>query len=81
MAEGVDKSLVMALPKKGNLKRCQNYHAISLISHPNKIMLRVILNRLNANAEELLAGEKTKIRIFATSRLQSRPEHGRTDRQ
>ena len=50
--------LVMPLPKKGNLKRCQNYRTISLICHPSKIMLRVILNRLKAKAEELLAEEQ-----------------------
>ena len=50
--------LVMPLPKKGNLKRCQNYRTISLICHPSKIMLRVILNRLKAEAEELLAEEQ-----------------------
>ena len=39
------QSLAIPLPKKGNLKQCQNYRTISLISHPSKIMLRVILNQ------------------------------------
>ena len=43
MAKGVDTVLVIPLPKKGNLKQCQNYRTISLISHPSKIMLRLIL--------------------------------------
>ena len=30
------QSLVITLPKKGNLQQCQNYHTISLISHPSK---------------------------------------------
>ena len=55
MAEGVDTVLDIPSPKKGNLKQCQNYRAISLISHPNKIMLRIILNRLKAKAEKLLS--------------------------
>ena len=33
-------SLVITLPKKGNLQQCQNYRTISLISHPNKVMLK-----------------------------------------
>ena len=42
--EGVDTILVIHLPKKDNLKQCQNYHIVSLISHSSKIMLRVILS-------------------------------------
>ena len=57
MAEEWTQLLVIPLPKKGNVKQCQNYCTISLISHPSKIMLRVILNRLKAKAEELLAEE------------------------
>ena len=41
------QSLVITLPKKGNLQQCQNYQTISLISHPSKVMLKIILNRLN----------------------------------
>ena len=38
------QSLVITLPKKGNLQLCQNYRTISLISHPSKVMLKIILN-------------------------------------
>ena len=48
--------------KKGNLKQCQNYRAISLISYPSKAMLRVILSRRRAKAEELLAEEQAGFR-------------------
>ncbi|GFR59845.1 endonuclease-reverse transcriptase [Elysia marginata] len=47
-------SLVITLPKKGNLKLCQNYHTISLISHPSKVMLKVVLNRLKPNIRILM---------------------------
>ena len=40
------QSLVTTLPKKGNLQQCQNYRTISLISHPSKVMLMIILNSL-----------------------------------
>ena len=40
------QSLIITLPKKGNLQLCQNYRTISLISHLSKAMLKVILNRL-----------------------------------
>ena len=40
------QSLVITFPKKGNFQLCQNYRTISLISHPSKVMLTIILNRL-----------------------------------
>ena len=49
------QSLVITLPKKGNLQQCQNYQTISLISHPSKAMLKIILNRLKAQAEKIIA--------------------------
>ena len=65
-------SLVITLPKKGNLQLCQNYRTISLISHPNKAMLRILLNRLKPQAEEIIkekqaglrAGRSTTEQIF-----------------
>ena len=56
------QSLVLPLPKKGNLRLCQNYRTISLISHPSKILLRIILNRLKTAAEQLLAEEQAGFR-------------------
>ena len=52
------QSLIITLPKKGNLKLCQNYRTISLICHSSKAMLR-ILNRLKPQAEEEQAGYRT----------------------
>ena len=40
------QSLVITLPKKGNLQQCQNYPMIGLISYPSKVMLKIMLNRL-----------------------------------
>ena len=33
-------------PKKGNAKECSNYHTIALISHANKVMLKILQARL-----------------------------------
>ena len=52
---GVDIIACHTFTKEINLKQCQNYCTMSLINHPSKIMLRVILNRLKAKVEELLA--------------------------
>ena len=54
--------LVIRLPKKGNLQLCQNYRTISLISHPSKVMLKIILNRLQPQAEEIIAEEQAGFR-------------------
>ena len=55
-------SLVMTLPKKGNLQLCQNYRTISLISPPSKVMLKIILNRLQPQAKEIIAEEQAGFR-------------------
>ena len=56
------QSLAIPLPKKGNLRQCQNYRTISLISHPSKVMLHIILSSLKAKAEELLGEEQAGFR-------------------
>ena len=56
------QSLVIILPKKGNLQLCQNYRTISLLSHPSKVMLELILNRLQPQAEEIIAEEQAGFR-------------------
>ena len=56
------QSLVITLPKKGNLLQCQNYRTISLISHANKVMLKILLNRLTPQAEMIIAEEQAGFR-------------------
>ena len=65
------QSLIITLPKKGNLHLCQNYRTISLISHPRKGMQRILLNRPKPQAEEIIkeqagfrAGRSTTEQIF-----------------
>ena len=55
-------SLIITLPKKGNLQLCQNYRTISLISHSSKVVLKVILNRLKPQAGEIIAEEQAGFR-------------------
>ena len=56
------QSLVITLPKKGNLLQCQNYRTISLISHASKVMLKILLNRLTPQAETIIAEEQAGLR-------------------
>ena len=65
------QSLVITLPEKGNLQQCQNYLTISFISHPSKVMLKIILDRLKPQAEKIIAEEQA----------QSRTEYHRADLQ
>ena len=55
-------SLGIILPKKGNPQQYQNYRTISLISHPSKVMLKIILNRLKPQAENIIAEEQAGFR-------------------
>ena len=57
------QSLIITLPKKGNLQMCQNYRTISLIGFPSKVMLKILLNRLKPQAEEIIAEEKAGFRM------------------
>ena len=45
------QSLVITLPKKGNLQQCQNYCSISLIGHASNFTLKILLNSLKSQAE------------------------------
>ena len=36
------RSVFIPIPKKGSAKECSNYHAIALISHASKVMLKIL---------------------------------------
>ena len=40
------RSVFIAIPKKGNPKKCSNYCTIALISHVSKVMLEILQARL-----------------------------------
>ena len=40
------RSVFNPIPKKGNAKQCLNYCTIALISHANKVMLKILQARL-----------------------------------
>src|SRR5574338_344924 len=40
------RSVFIPISKKGNAKECSNYHTIALISHTSKVMLKMLLTRL-----------------------------------
>ena len=40
------RSVFIPIPKKGKAKECSNYRTIALISHPSKVMLKILQARL-----------------------------------
>ena len=41
VAPGLERSIFIPIPKKGNTKECSNYHEIALFSHATKVMLKI----------------------------------------
>ena len=46
VATRLEKLSFIPIPKKGNAKKCSNYRIIALISHPSKVMLKILQARL-----------------------------------
>ena len=42
------RSVFIPIPKKGNAKECSNYRTIVLISHPSKVMLKILQASFNS---------------------------------
>ena len=43
---GLERSVFIPIPKKGNTKECSNYCTTALISHISKVMLKILQARL-----------------------------------
>jgi len=52
------QSVFIPLPKKGDLLQCNNYRTIALVSHASKILMRVILDRMQIKLESEIAQDK-----------------------
>ena len=46
VATGLERSVFIPIPKKGNAKECSNYHTISLISQASKGKLKILQDSL-----------------------------------
>ena len=42
VATGLERSVFIPIPKKGNAKECSNYRTIALISHASKVRLKIL---------------------------------------
>ena len=54
VAEEWKKSLIVKVPKKGDLTECDNYRGISLLSVPSKIVCRVLIDRVKSGVDEII---------------------------
>ena len=62
------RSVFIPVPKKDNAKECSNYRTIALISHANKVMLKILQARLqqymNRELPDVQAGfEESEIKL------------------
>ena len=62
VATGLERSVFIPIPKKGNAKECSNYHAIALISHASKVMLKILQARLQQYVNHELPDVQTGFR-------------------
>ena len=46
------RTTFIPIPKKGNLKECTNYRTVALISHASKILLKIIMGRIQKKLKE-----------------------------
>ena len=70
MAIGLEKVNFHSNPKKGNAKECSNYHTIALISHPSKVMLKILQARLQQYMNDELPDVQAGFRKGRGTRVQ-----------
>ena len=56
------RSVFIPIPKKGNAKECSNYCTIALISHPSKVMLKILQASLQQYMNQELPDVQTGFR-------------------
>ena len=62
VATGLERSVFIPIPKKGNAKVCSNYHTIALISHASKVMLKSLQAKLQQYVNCVLPGVQVGFR-------------------
>ena len=45
-SQNCKRSVFITIPNKGSVKKCSNYHTIALITHPSKVMIKILQARL-----------------------------------
>ena len=76
VATGLEKVSFHSNPKERQCKECSNYRTIALISHANKVMLKILQNRLQQYMNRELPGLQTGFRKGRGTRDQNANIHG-----
>ena len=56
------RSIFIPIPKKGNAKKCSNYHTIAFVSHTSKVMLKILQARLQQYVNHELPDDQAGFR-------------------
>ena len=62
VATGLERSIFIPIPKKGNAKECLNYRTIVLISQASKVMLKILQARLQQYMNQELPDVQARFR-------------------
>ena len=79
------RTIFIPIPKKGKAKDCSNYHTIALISHANKVMLKILQARrqeyMNHSFQmfkvDLEKADEPEIKLLTSTGSQKKPENFR----
>jgi len=74
------RSISITIPKKGSAKECTNYHAIILISHASKVMLKILQARLQQYMNRELPDVQVGFRKGRGTSCQHLLDHGKSKR-
>ena len=83
-ATGLEKSVFIPIPKKGNAKECSNYYTTALNSHASKVMLKILQARLQQYMNnfqmfkmDLEKAEEPKIKLPISVGSQNKQDNSR----
>ena len=62
VATGLEKISFHSIPQKGNVKEYSNYGTVALISHANKVMLKILQARFQPYMNRELPGVQARFR-------------------
>ena len=62
VATGLERSVFISIPKKGNIKEYSNYCTITFMSHDDKIMLKILQVRFQQHVNQEIPGVQSDFR-------------------
>ena len=77
---GLERSVFIPIPKKGNAKECSNYCTIAFISHAGKVMLKILQARLQQYMNQELSDVQAGFRKGRRTREQIANIHWITEK-